>query len=279
LEEAGGIDALCAAPQNLVPIVWDNPIVSGFQPGQLIVGAGRTSSGKTVLGTQQAAHAAKRGHRTLFVSLEMSIAEMLKRFLAMVARVRHADLQSGDLTAVQRKIVTEAAAQIREWPLEIIADRRTISSIASKLADERNRGNPYRLVVVDYLQLVAVSEKCENRTQEVSAVSRALKLCAMENECAVLALSQLSRASEARPGDHEPRLSDLRDSGSIEQDADVVMFVHRPELYRPSDPALRNVAKIIVGKQRNGAIGSFELIWIPQYVQFGEPSCPREVFT
>lgn len=243
----------------------------------MIVAAGRTSAGKTVLGAQQAAHAAKLDHRTLLASLEMSTGEMLKRFLAMIAPVRHADLQDGDLTPVQRKMVTQAAARLSEWPLEITTVKRTIDSIRAKVREERNRGNPYRLVVVDYLQLLGTGEKHENRTQEVSAVSRGLKLCAMENECAVLALSQLSRASEARPGDHEPRLSDLRDSGSIEQDADVVMFVHRPELYRPSDPALRNVAKLIIGKNRNGAIGSFNLVWVPQHVTFTEPGRPQEV--
>jgi replicative DNA helicase len=274
LEEAGGIDALCAPPQNMIPIAWHNRLVNGFAAGQLVVGAGRTSSGKTVLGAQQAAHAAKHGHRTLFISLEMSVGEMLKRELAMIARVRHADLQDGILTHVQRLAIEEAAARLSSWPLEITTALRTVDSIDTKVREERKRGNPYRLVVVDYLQLLATTRDYENRTQEVSAISRALKLCAAQNDCVVLALSQLSRAAESRPGDHEPRLSDLRDSGSIEQDADMVLFVHRPELYRPSDLALRNVAKLIVGKHRNGAVGSFDLVWVPQHVTFTEPGMP-----
>ena len=249
-------------------------MVTGFAAGQLIVGAGRTSSGKTVLGAQQAAHAAKQGYRTLFVSLEMSVGEMLKRFLAMIARVRHADLQDGDLTHAQRQAIEEAAARLSSWPLEITTSPRAIDSVGAKVREERKRGNPYRLIVIDYLQLLGTGRNYENRTQEVSAISRALKLCAAENDCVVLALSQLSRASESRPGDHEPRLSDLRDSGSIEQDADVVLFVHRPELYRPNDQALRNVAKLIVGKHRNGAVGSFDLVWVPQHVTFTEPGMP-----
>jgi replicative DNA helicase len=271
LEEAGGLDALCSPVPNLVPFAWENRLLDGFHAGQLIVGAGRTSAGKTVLGAQQAAHAAKLGHRTVFVSIEMSTDEMLKRFLAMTARVRHADLQAGELNAAQRALVSEAAFLLSTWPLEIITNCRTVDSVRMKVQEQRSRGNPYRLVVIDYLQLLGAGEKFENRTQEVSAISRGLKLCAAENQCALLALSQLSRASESRHGDHEPRLSDLRDSGSIEQDADVVLFVHRPELYRPDDPALKNRAKMIVGKQRNGAIGSFNLVWIPQFVTFGEP--------
>jgi replicative DNA helicase len=277
LDEVGGLDALCSPARNLVPIAWENRLLTGFHGGQLIVGAGRTSAGKTVFGAQQAAHAAKLGHRTLFVSLEMSTPEMLKRFLAMISRVRHADLQSGTLNRTQREMVAEAAYSLSTWPLEITTDRRTVDSIRMKVREERGRGNPYRLVVVDYLQLLGAGEKFENRTQEVSVISRGLKLIAMENECVVLALSQLSRASESRTGDHEPRLSDLRDSGSIEQDADVVIFVHRPELYKPNDASLRNVAKLIVGKNRNGAIGAFNLVWIPQHVTFSEPGQPQEV--
>jgi len=276
LEEAGGIDALCAPPKNMVPVAWQNRFLDGFAAGQLIVAAGRTSAGKTVIGAQQAAHAAKFGHRTLFISLEMSVPEMLKRFLAMIARVRHADLQAGDLNAQQRHAVQEAAMRLSTWPLEITTDYRTLDAIASKVLEERKRGNPYRLVVVDYLQLIGANSKFDNRVQEVSAISRGLKLCARENECTVLALSQLSRASESRQGDHEPRLSDLRESGSIEQDADVVMFIHRPELYKPNEPALKNIAKMIVGKHRNGAIGSFDLVWVPQHVTFMEPGVPAE---
>lgn len=271
LEEAGGIEALCTVPRNIIPFAWHNRILAGFAGGQLIVGAGRTSSGKTVIAAQQAAYAAKLGHRTLFVSLEMSVPEMLKRFLAMVACVRHADLQAGDLSAQQRRAVQDAALRLSSWPLEITTNYRELDGINAKIQEERKRGNGFRLVVIDYLQLVGVNSKTDNRVQEVSAISRGLKLCATENECAILALSQLSRASESRPGDHEPRLSDLRESGSIEQDSDVVIFIHRPELYRPNDLTLKNAAKMIVGKHRNGAIGSFDLVWVPQHVTFTEP--------
>src|SRR5262249_10311304 len=117
----------------------------------------------------------------------------------------------------------------------------------------------------------------ENRTQEVSAVSRGLKNCARETECALFALSQLSRAADSRQGDHEPRLSALRDSGTIEQDADIVLFLHRPELYKPNDQTLRNVAKLMVAKNRNGPLGTSDLVWVPQFVTFTEPTLEREV--
>jgi replicative DNA helicase len=276
LDEAGGIDALCAPPRNTIPLAWENRFLQGLAPGQLIVAAGAPVPARPSSARSKRRMRRRLGHRTLFVSLEMSVPEMLKRFLAMIARVRHADLQQGDLTIQQRLMVQDAATRLSAWPLEITTDCRTLDSIGAKLQEERKRGNPYRLVVVDYLQLIGVGSKFENRTQEVSHVSRGLKLCAAENECSVLALSQLSRASESRPGDHEPRLSDLRDSGSIEQDADVVLFIHRPELYKPNEPALKNAAKMIVGKQRNGALGSFGLVWVPQHVTFTESGVPEQ---
>ncbi len=270
LKDAGGIDTLCALPRNLVPLAWSGAPVMGFQPGQLIVGAGPTGAGKTILAVQQSAHAAKRGLRTLFISLEMSTPEILRRFLSMIARVRHADLQQGTLKADERRKVEEAAAQLDSWPLEITTATRSIDSIRSKISEERRCGNPYRLAVIDYLQLITASQRFENRVQEVSLISRSLRTCAAESECVVLALSQLSRAPESRSGDHEPRLSDLRDSGSIEQDADVVIFVHRPGFYKPGDESMRNVVRLIVRKHRNGAVGAIDLVWVPKYVMFAQ---------
>jgi replicative DNA helicase len=146
----------------------------------------------------------------------------------------------------------------------------SISEMRAKARRLRQSQGRLDLLVVDYLQLMSGgSKRFENRTQEVSAISRGLKAIAKELQVPVLALSQLSRAPESRGGDHRPQLSDLRESGSIEQDADVVMFIFREELYKPDDPALRGRAEIIIAKQRNGPIGKFNLAFMHNSTRFG----------
>ena len=268
LDEAGGVDGLLEPPKDLVEFAWSGNLLPGFQPGQLVVFAGATSMGKTALGLQQALHTANLGQRVLLVSLEMSTRENLLRCLSSSAQVRHQDLQSGELTESQRHAAREAAARLSRLPLEITVETRSLESIGKKIAGERRRGAAYKLVVIDYLQLVATRSRHENRTAQVSEISRGLKLMARENDVPIIALAQLNRAPATRTGDHEPQLSDLRDSGSIEQDADLVIFVHRPGYYNSDHPGPKNAAKLIVRKQRNGPTGSQELIFIPHLVLF-----------
>jgi replicative DNA helicase len=268
LTEAGGVDGLLEPPKDLVEFAWPSNLCPGFQPGQLVVFAGATSMGKTALGLQQALHTAGRGQRTLLVSLEMSSRENLLRCLSAAARVRHQDLQNGDLSEAQRTVVREAAARLSRLPLEITTETRSLESIWKKIAGARRRGSAYGLVVIDYLQLIATRNRHENRTAQVSEISRGLKLMARENSVPIIALAQLNRAPATRTGDHEPQLSDLRDSGSIEQDADLVIFVHRPGYYNLDHAGPKNAAKLIVRKQRNGPTGSQDLVFVPQFVVF-----------
>jgi replicative DNA helicase len=268
LAEVGGFDALLSEPKGLVPFPFDGPL-PGMAPGQLITIGGRSSMGKTVMGCHVALHAAGRGFRSLLISLEMGTGEMLRRLIAMVGKVNHCDLQGGNLHSSQRVAVNRAAQQLEDWRLGIVTEPNTLEGIAAKIAKARRDGQPYQLVVIDYLGLIQTGERFENRTAEVSHISRTLKRLAMMNEVPIVALAQLNRAPESRM-DHEPQLSDLRDSGSIEQDSDIVGFVHRPGYYKPNDPELRNVAQLIFRKHRNGPIGKIDLIFLPEYVSFAE---------
>jgi replicative DNA helicase len=266
LAEVGGYDALLSPPKDLVPFPFDGP-VAGIAPGQLVTIGGRTSMGKTIMGCHIALYAAGNGFRSLLLSLEMGTGEMLRRLLAMVAKVNHAELQTGQPEPRQREAVMRAGLQLEDWPLEIVIEPNTLEGVAEKISRARRDGKPYQLVVIDYVGLIRTREAFENRNAEVSHISRTLKRLAMSNQLPIVVLAQLNRALEARP-DHEPQLSDLRDSGSIEQDSDVVGFVHRPEYYRATEPDLRNVAQLIFKKQRNGRLGKIDLVFLPEFVSF-----------
>ena len=240
---------------------------AGFQPSDLILVAARPSMGKTALVLNSAQHMAFREDVTVAVfSLEMSKEQLVNRLLSLESRVDSQSIRTGNLTDEDWSKLIEGAGVIGKSHL-IIDDTPGISvtelrSKCRKFKMEHNLG----IIIIDYLQLMTGSKHSESRQQEISDISRSLKAVARELNVPVVALSQLSRAVEQRP-DHRPMLSDLRESGAIEQDADVVMFIYRDDYYN-KDTAKPNVAEIIIAKQRNGAIGTIELAWLPQYTKF-----------
>lgn len=240
---------------------------AGFQPSDLILVAARPSMGKTALVLNIAQHMAFRENVTVAVfSLEMSKEQLVNRLLSLESRVDSQSIRTGNLSDEDWAKLIEGAGVIGQSNL-IIDDTPGISvmelrSKCRKYKLEHNLG----IIIIDYLQLMTGSKRSESRQQEISDISRSLKAIARELNVPVVALSQLSRAVEQRP-DHRPMLSDLRESGAIEQDADVVMFIYRDDYYN-KDTAKPNVAEIIIAKQRNGAIGTIELAWLPQYTKF-----------
>lgn len=267
LEQLGGYDKLLAVPENLVPWPFAG-CIPGMLPGQLITVGGRPGHGKTIFACHAGLEAAQAGFRTLLVSIEMGIGEMLKRLLSMVAAVRHKELQSGKLQVAERDKVIHAGYDLDQLPLEIVSEPNTLDGIGARLMQARAEGQPYGLCIIDYLGLIDAGGKWENRTQEVSHITRSLKLMAMSNDVPMLCMAQLNRENQQR-ADHEPHLADLRDSGTIEQDSDVVAFVHQPGRYR-SDPRLEDLADVICRKQRNGPLGTTHLVFIPDFVSFRE---------
>ncbi|HHT88296.1 MAG TPA: replicative DNA helicase [Clostridiales bacterium] len=240
---------------------------AGLQPSDLILIAARPSMGKTAFALNIAEYVALRSNITTAIfSLEMSQDQLAKRLLAMNSRVDSQNIRTGNLSADEWASLMESARVIGNSSL-IIDDTSsiTVSELRSKcrkLKLERNLG----LVIIDYLQLMSGSKRAESRQQEISEISRSLKALAREINVPVVALSQLSRAVEQRP-DKRPMLSDLRESGAIEQDADVVMFIYRDDYYH-LDSEEPGVTEIIIGKQRNGPTGTIKLAWLAQYMKF-----------
>ena len=260
-------------------------MTSGLQKSELIIIAARPSMGKTALAINIAQNAAIHGGKTVAVfSLEMSKESLLRRMLASEATVDSVKIQKGFLLREDRDKLTSALERLVEAPV-FVDDTPgiSLSEMRAKARRLRQSAGGLDLIVVDYLQLMTAgtigpaSRHYENRTQEVSAISRGLKALAKELDIPVIALSQLSRNSEQRAGDKKPILSDLRESGSIEQDADVVAFIHRESYYNrdksgESDPDTENKAEIIVAKQRNGPTGSIEVAWVSKCTRFGDLS-------
>jgi replicative DNA helicase len=242
---------------------------SGLHPGDLFILAARPSMGKTALALNIAQHVATKAKRTVAVfSLEMSKESLLTRMLCATARVDSQKFRAGYLSADERKRLQAAASSIVEAPL-FIDDTAGIHLMdihakLRRLKAEHGLG----LVIVDYLQLMSGRGRFENRNQEISTISRGMKLLAKELNVPMLVLSQLNRAPETRQGDHRPQLSDLRESGSIEQDADLVGFIFREEVYRPNDEGLRGQAELILAKQRNGPVGKIELVFLHEFTKF-----------
>lgn len=240
---------------------------AGLQPSDLILVAARPSMGKTAFVLNIAEYVAvKSGVTTAIFSLEMSKDQLVKRIISMNSKVDSQAIRSGELKDEDWVKLVESARMIGNSGL-IIDDTPGISiselrSKCRKFKLENNLG----LVIIDYLQLMSGSKKSESRQQEISDISRGLKALAREINAPVIALSQLSRAVEQRP-DKRPMLSDLRESGAIEQDADVVMFIYRDDYYnRDSEEA--GVSEIIIGKQRNGPTGTVKLAWLAQFTKF-----------
>ncbi len=241
---------------------------SGFQPSDLLLIAARPSMGKTAFALNIAEYMAFRNNLTVAVfSLEMSKEQLVNRLFAMESRVDSQVLRTGNLSDSDWASLIEAAGTIGRSNL-IIDDTPGIS-----VTELRSKCRKYKLehkldiIIIDYLQLMqGSSRRAESRQQEISDISRSLKEIARELQVPVVALSQLSRAVEQRP-DHRPMLSDLRESGAIEQDADVVMFLYRDDYYN-HDSQKKDVAEVIIAKQRNGPIGTVELAWLPRFTKF-----------
>lgn len=241
---------------------------SGLQPSDLILIAARPSMGKTAFVLNLAQYMCVRNHvPTAIFSLEMSKDQLVNRILSMESKVDSQFMRTGTLQPADWEKLIESAGVISTAPL-IIDDTPGIS-----ITELRSKCRKYKLendlglVIIDYLQLMTGgSRKQESRQQEISEISRSLKALAREINAPVIALSQLSRACETRP-DHRPMLSDLRESGAIEQDADVVMFLYRDDYYN-KDTDKKNISEVIIAKQRNGPIGTVELVWLPNYTKF-----------
>ena len=240
---------------------------AGMQPSDLILIAARPSMGKTAFVLNIAQHVALHEDKAVAIfSLEMSKEQLVNRLLSLESKVNSQSIRTGNMKDDEWERLIEGADAIGKSKL-LIDDTPGISfgELRSKCRKFKLEYN-LEMVIIDYLQLMTGSAKNESRQQEISEISRSLKALARELHVPVIALSQLSRAVEQRP-DHRPMLSDLRESGAIEQDADVVMFIYRDDYYN-KDSERKNVAEIIIAKQRNGAIGTINLAWLPDYTQF-----------
>ncbi len=255
---------------------------AGFQQADLVIVAARPAMGKTAFCLNVAQHAAiEKSIPVAIFSLEMSKAQLVQRLLTAEARVDAHRLRQGMLKDADYALLARAAGLLSSAPIWIDDSAALtpleLRSKARRIKAEQNVG----LVIVDYLQLMRSPEQAENRVQEISAISRALKALAKELNVPVIALSQLSRAPEQRGGEHRrPQLSDLRESGAIEQDADVVLFIYREEMYSGiEDPKtgenIEGQAEVIIGKQRNGPTGTIKLHFHKAYTRFDNYS-PRE---
>lgn len=241
--------------------------MSGLQNSDFILVAARPSMGKTALVLNIAQYVAFHENlATAIFSLEMSKEQLVNRLFSLESRVDAQILRSGNLNDSDWEKLIEGADVIGKSHL-IIDDTPgiSISELRSKCRKYKLE-HDLKLIIIDYLQLMTGSGRTDSRQQEISDISRSLKGLARELNVPVIALSQLSRAVEQRP-DHRPMLSDLRESGAIEQDADVVMFIYRDDYYN-KDTDMKNIAEIIIAKQRNGPIGTVNLVWLPQYTKF-----------
>ena len=274
----GGLDTLYEAGRRITGVETHfadlDELTSGLQPSDLVIVAARPSMGKTALAINMAENVAILGGQPVAIfSLEMSREALLRRMLCSQSRVDSHKFRTGflgkeDLTKIRNGLdaLLQAPMYIDDTPGISLTELR---AKARRLKHTTGLG----MIVVDYLQLMSATapggKRYENRTQEVSAISRGLKAIAKELKVPMVALSQLSRAPETRgTKDNEPKLSDLRESGSIEQDADVVMFIYRPEYYNRDDPTVENKAKLIIAKQRNGPTDTIQLAYIKQWTRF-----------
>ncbi len=282
-ESFGSIDALLQRGQRITGLATHfdelDSITCGLQRSDLVIVAARPSMGKTAFAMNIAENAAIEDGKTVAVfSLEMSKEALLQRMLCSVAKVDSHRFRTGSLWQDDTRKVQRAMEKLAQAPIYIDdTPGIAVGEMRAKARRLKQSKGALDLIVVDYLQLMSGGGKrYENRTQEVSAISRGLKALAKELAVPVVALSQLSRAPESRGGDHRPQLSDLRESGSIEQDADIVMFIFREEVYKQDDPDLEGKAELIIGKQRNGPIGRVNLAFLKNFTCFGSPTHPGE---
>ncbi|MBQ8813166.1 MAG: replicative DNA helicase [Lachnospiraceae bacterium] len=265
--------AVTGVPSGFVDLDY---MTSGFQPSDMILIAARPSMGKTAFVLNIAQHVAfKKGKSVAIFSLEMSKEQLVNRLFAQESRVNAQNLRNGSLTDEDWDKLIESAGVIGNSRL-IIDDTPSIS-----ISELRSKCRKFKLeqglgmIIIDYLQLMTGSKKNQdNRQQEVAEISRSLKGLARELNVPVIALSQLSRAVESRT-DKRPMLSDLRESGSIEQDADVVMFIYRDEYYN-KDTTDKGITEIIIAKQRNGPVGTVNLVWLAEFMKYTSAAMPGQ---
>lgn len=271
----GGLDGIFARPKGVVPTPWsylNQNLNGGFQRGQFILLAARPSVGKTAMALQLAVHAASKGIRTAFFSLEMGYEELLKRLISFVGSVNYTDVICGTMSQDQRALARMALNKVDEYPLEIYDNRTDLKDILGVLSAHRN--GRYGLGVIDYLGLIETGRRFESRNVEVSHISRRLKLTARELNLPLLALSQLSRDSDK--DNRAPRPSDLRDSGSLEQDSDTILMLHQPGGMRKPGNVSPDSVELRIEKQRNGprqVVAYF--VFRKHYVSF-QPATRRE---
>lgn len=250
-------------------------ILGGMQPTDLVILAARPGMGKTSFALNIAANVAEAGKSVLVFSMEMSKEQLGQRILSMSSSVEMEKMKSGNLSPDEWMALSEAQDKFEDMKI-YVDDMTGMSILEMKNKCRRLKAEQgLDLVVIDYLQLMSLGYGSDNRVNEISAITRAIKVMAKELGVVVIMLSQLSRASEQR-SDHRPQLSDLRDSGSIEQDADIVVFLKRDDYYdKGSDdpaeinPNLGNTCEVIIAKHRNGPVGSCNLAWVAKYTKFG----------
>ncbi len=252
-------------------------ILGGFQKTDLIILAARPGVGKTAWALNAAEHAASVGKKVMIFSLEMSTRQLGERLLSMTSSVPLENIHKGSLTMEEWEDLS--AAQDSFYGLDMVIDESSMITpleMKNKCRRFKQEKGDLDLVVIDYLQLMSMGGyRIEQREKEIAAITRSIKIMAKELDCAVVLLSQLSRGPEQRGGDHMPKLSDLRDSGAIEQDADVVIFLKRDDYYS-SEEERANIdvntgltCAVNIAKHRNGPVGIANLTWIPRYVKFG----------
>ena len=245
-------------------------MTSGLQSGDLVIIAARPSMGKTALALNIAEHVAvDNGLPVAIFSMEMSSTQLAMRMLGSIARVDQHKMRTGRLNDKEWGDLSDAMAKLHETPLFIDeGGALTALEVRARARRLKRQYSKLGLIVIDYLQLMAASSQGENRATEISEISRSLKAMAKELDVPVVALSQLNRAVDQRP-DRRPVMSDLRESGAIEQDADVIMFIYREVVYKPDLPEdQRGLAEVIIGKQRNGPIGTIKLTFLGQHTRF-----------
>ncbi len=250
-------------------------MTNGWQPSDLIIIAARPGMGKTAFTLSLAKNAAENDQGVAVFSLEMSSVQLVNRLLAMESRVDSQKLRNGQLDDEEWNALNASVDKLSELPI-YIDDTPALNIFELRAKCRRFKQNhDIQMIIIDYLQLMAGApgKNSGNREQEISSISRALKGLAKELNVPVIALSQLSRAVETRSGDKRPMLSDLRESGAIEQDADIVTFIYRPDYYDLEDEfeGPKDMAEIILSKHRNGSLGTVQLKFIPHFVLFTDP--------
>jgi replicative DNA helicase len=243
-------------------------MTSGLQPGDLVIVAGRPAMGKTSLALNMAEYAALHvGLPVGVFSMEMAATQLVLRMIGSVGKLDQHKLRTGRLHDDDWQRLTHAVGRLNEAPVHI--DETPALNPLELRARARRLHRQYKklgLVVIDYIQLMSAASTGENRATEISEISRSMKALAKELDCPVIALSQLNRGLEQRPN-KRPVMSDLRESGAIEQDADLILFIYRDEVYNP-ETADKGVAEVIIGKQRNGPIGTVRLAFLGEHTRF-----------